>query len=150
MASIAMVFAPYAALAFLPQAKPPLPPPITKKSHSFCMGAMAEPDVPNCRDTAESLCEATLIEMFAAGKLGRRKEKKGRARVETGTLTDRRERVTWLLFEFLISDCSLVCGPPLAEALDEGPNNLGSLARKFTTTPACSLFLVHRLGTMRV
>jgi hypothetical protein len=38
---MAIVFAPYIALAFRAHASPPLPMPITRKSHSLLMGAMA-------------------------------------------------------------------------------------------------------------
>ena len=58
--SIAMVFAPCCPLALRPQARPPLPPPITKKSHSFVMGAINTEGDENWRVSVVSLGSAVV------------------------------------------------------------------------------------------
>lgn len=46
---MAIVLTPYIPLAFLAAARPPLPPPMTKKSHSLGTGAMIEIVLEKCR-----------------------------------------------------------------------------------------------------
>lgn len=53
--STAIVFAPHCPLALLAQARPPLPPPITRKSHSLLIGAMIAEETENWREKAASL-----------------------------------------------------------------------------------------------
>jgi hypothetical protein len=60
--SMAIVFAPCCALALRAQAKPPLPPPMTRKSHSLVTGAMFAPGAENCREREESL-EVAVFEV---------------------------------------------------------------------------------------
>lgn len=60
--STAIVFAPCCPLALLAQARPPLPPPMTRKSHSLLMGAMISREVENWRETAVSLETADAAE----------------------------------------------------------------------------------------
>ena len=60
--SIAIVFAPCIPLALRAQAIPPLPPPITKKSTSFVVGAILPTETENCRDTPASLVVALADE----------------------------------------------------------------------------------------
>lgn len=55
-----MVFAPYTPLALRAEARPPLPPPITRKSHSFGVGAIVVDEVENWREKADSLVFASL------------------------------------------------------------------------------------------
>jgi hypothetical protein len=55
-----MVFAPCTPLALLAHARPPDPPPMTRKSHSFVMGAMMLAEDENCRERDESLAEAVF------------------------------------------------------------------------------------------
>jgi hypothetical protein len=55
LASTAIVLTPYMPLALLAQASPPLPPPMTKKSHSFTIGAMILVVLEKCRETETSL-----------------------------------------------------------------------------------------------
>ncbi len=47
-------------------ASPPLPPPMTRKSVSFDMGAMVGAEVDNCRDRAASRKVGVLERMFGA------------------------------------------------------------------------------------
>lgn len=53
--STAIVFAPHCPLALLAQASPPLPPPMTRKSHSLLMGAMIADEAEKWREKAASL-----------------------------------------------------------------------------------------------
>ncbi len=62
--SIAIVFAPCTPLALRAQARPPLPPPITRKSHSFVIGAIFAAEDENCREREESLVLAVCGNVF--------------------------------------------------------------------------------------
>ncbi len=53
-----MVFTPHCPLARRAHARPPLPPPMTRKSHSLLMGAMPAEETENCREILESLKSA--------------------------------------------------------------------------------------------
>jgi hypothetical protein len=66
-----MTFAPYQPLALRPQARPPLPPPMTKKSHSLVTGAIFAGKFEKCRETEESLEVAVLKAMLVAGRVRR-------------------------------------------------------------------------------
>lgn len=79
---MAIVLAPYIPLALLAHANPPLPPPITKKSHSFCMGAMMPGEEEKWRVTADNLLDASLDPVPAVME-GR----KTRGRSEVDSLT---------------------------------------------------------------
>ena len=63
--STAIVLAPYMPLALRAQARPPLPPPMTKKSHSFGIGAMTEDDEENCRVRVYMRFAAAVLEEAA-------------------------------------------------------------------------------------
>lgn len=56
-----MVFAPCCPLALRAQARPPLPPPITKKSHSLVMGAITVDVDENWRDSEVSRGSAVVL-----------------------------------------------------------------------------------------
>jgi hypothetical protein len=58
--SIAIVFAPCTPLALRAQARPPLPPPMTRKSHSFVTGAILVGKDEKCREKDESLVFAVF------------------------------------------------------------------------------------------
>jgi len=58
--SIAIVFAPCTPLALRAQARPPLPPPMTRKSHSLVTGAMLMEEDEKCREKEESLVFAVF------------------------------------------------------------------------------------------
>ena len=58
--STAIVFCPYCPLALLAAARPPLPIPSTRKSHSFGTGAMIEGVVEKWREMEAALFEAVL------------------------------------------------------------------------------------------
>jgi len=58
--STAIVFTPHCPLARRAHARPPLPPPTTRKSHSLLMGAMPAAETENCREILESL-ESTVV-----------------------------------------------------------------------------------------
>jgi hypothetical protein len=59
--SIAIAFAPCTPLALRAQARPPLPPPITRKSHSLVTGAiLVGEDEKKCREKEESLVFAVF------------------------------------------------------------------------------------------
>jgi hypothetical protein len=68
--STAITFAPYQPLALLAQASPPLPPPITRKSHSFVTGAIlaGADEEEMCREREESLVDAVLEAVFVTGR----------------------------------------------------------------------------------
>jgi hypothetical protein len=58
--SMAIVFAPWTPLALRAQAKPPLPPPMTKKSHSLVTGAILVGEDEKCREKDKSLVVAVF------------------------------------------------------------------------------------------
>ena len=60
--SMAIVFAPWIPLALRAHAKPPLPPPMTKKSHSFVVGAIFVAEFENCREMLVNLVDATTAD----------------------------------------------------------------------------------------
>ena len=68
-----MVFTPHWPLALRAQARPPLPPPMTRKSHSLLMGAMAVGEKEKCREMLESLGSAVAA---VRGKEERKKIEK--------------------------------------------------------------------------
>lgn len=51
-------------LALRAQARPPLPPPMTRKSHSFATGAMCVGENEKCRENEESLEVAVFEDVF--------------------------------------------------------------------------------------
>jgi hypothetical protein len=58
--SIAIVFAPCTPLALRAQARPPLPPPMTRKSHSLVTGAILVGQDEKCREKDVSLVFAVF------------------------------------------------------------------------------------------
>lgn len=62
--STAIVFAPHCPLARRAHARPPLPIPITRKSHSLLMGAMTAEEAEKCREMLETLGSAVAAERY--------------------------------------------------------------------------------------
>ena len=63
-----MVFAPHCPLALLAHASPPLPPPMTRKSHSLLIGAMTVEELEKCRERPESLDSAVAVTRVLKGE----------------------------------------------------------------------------------
>lgn len=91
LASIAIVLTPYMPLALLAQASPPLPPPMTKKSHSFTIGAIVLVVFEKCRETETSL-ELVCAELEA--RIGAARERIVKAFMGVAP----RSGVPWLIY----------------------------------------------------